>query len=57
MDPQGPYGAKDVGEPHTHPGPAAIANAIYDATGARIKSLPITPDKILRALEEKEKKK
>jgi CO/xanthine dehydrogenase Mo-binding subunit len=36
------------------PTAAAIGNAIYDAVGVRIKSLPITPDKILAALEEKD---
>jgi xanthine dehydrogenase molybdenum-binding subunit len=53
VDPNGPYGAKGVGEPALVPTAAAIANAIYDAVGVRIKSLPITPDKILAALEEK----
>ncbi len=54
IDPQGPFGAKDAGEVPVHTGPAAIANAIYDAIGVRIKDIPITPDKILRALREKE---
>jgi len=54
VDPDGPYGAKGLGEPGLVPTAAAIANAIYDAVGVRIKSLPITPDKILRALKEKE---
>jgi CO/xanthine dehydrogenase Mo-binding subunit len=53
IDPNGPFGAKGVGEPALVPTAAAIANAIYDAVGVRIKSLPITPDKILTALEEK----
>jgi len=53
IDPNGPFGAKGVGEPALVPTAAAIANAIYDAVGVRIKSLPITPDKILAALEEK----
>jgi 4-hydroxybenzoyl-CoA reductase alpha subunit len=53
VDPNGPYGAKGVGEPALVPTAAAIANAIYDAVGVRIKSLPITPDKILAALAEK----
>lgn len=56
QDPEGPFGAKDVGETPTHVGPAAIANAIYDAVGVMIKDLPLTPDKILRALEEKKAK-
>jgi xanthine dehydrogenase molybdenum-binding subunit len=54
VDPDGPYGAKGLGEPGLVPTAAAIANAIYDAVGVRIKSLPITPEKILRALKEKE---
>jgi CO/xanthine dehydrogenase Mo-binding subunit len=53
VDPNGPYGAKGVGEPALVPTAAAIANAIYDAVGVRIKSLPVTPDKILAALAEK----
>lgn len=53
IDPNGPFGGKGVGEPALVPTAAAIANAIYDAVGVRIKSLPITPDKILAALEEK----
>jgi putative selenate reductase molybdopterin-binding subunit len=55
-DPQGPYGAKGLGEPALTPTAAAIANAIYNAVGVRIKELPITPEKILAALEEKKKK-
>jgi 4-hydroxybenzoyl-CoA reductase alpha subunit len=54
MDPDGPYGAKGLGEPGLVPTAGAIANAIYDAVGVRIRSLPITPEKILRALKEKE---
>ena len=54
VDPEGPFGAKDAGEPPAHLGPAAIANAVYDAIGVRIKKLPITPDKILQALRRKE---
>jgi CO/xanthine dehydrogenase Mo-binding subunit len=48
----GPFGAKGVGETGTLTVSAAIANAIDDATGARIRELPITPEKILRALTE-----
>jgi len=54
IDPDGPYGAKGLGEPGLVPTAAAVANAIYDAVGVRIKSLPMTPEKILRALKEKE---
>jgi 4-hydroxybenzoyl-CoA reductase subunit alpha len=54
IDPEGPFGAKDAGEVLIHTGPAAVANAIYNAIGVRIKDLPITPEKILKALREKE---
>jgi len=50
----GPFGAKGVGEPGLVPTAPAIASAIYDAVGVRIKDLPITPEKILKALREKE---
>ena len=53
--PDGPYGAKGVGEATLTAGAPAIANAIYDAVGVRIMELPITPDKILEALRKKEK--
>ena len=45
-----PYEVKGLGEPPLLPTAAAVANAIYDAIGVQIKNLPITPDKILRAL-------
>ena len=52
-DELGPYGAKAVGEVSIlSPGPA-IANAVYDAIGVRIRTLPITPDKIINALAER----
>jgi CO/xanthine dehydrogenase Mo-binding subunit len=50
----GPFGAKGVGEPGLVPTAPAIASAVYDAVGVRIKDLPITPEKILKALREKE---
>ncbi len=50
----GPFGAKGIGEPGLVPTAPAIANAIYDAVGVRIKDLPITPEKVLAALREKE---
>lgn len=53
-EPDGPFGAKSLGEVVVHTPPAAIANALYNATGARVRSLPITPDKVLRAFAEKE---
>jgi xanthine dehydrogenase molybdenum-binding subunit len=49
-DPIGPYGAKALGEPPLVPVAAAIANAVYDATGVRIRELPITAEKVLRSL-------
>jgi CO/xanthine dehydrogenase Mo-binding subunit len=51
----GPFGAKGIGEPGLVPTAPAIANAIYDAVGIRIKDLPITPEKVLKALKEKER--
>ncbi|MBW1775611.1 MAG: xanthine dehydrogenase family protein, partial [Deltaproteobacteria bacterium] len=51
-DVEGPFGAKGVGEPGLVPTAPAIANAVYDAIGVRIKDLPITPEKILKALKE-----
>jgi len=48
-DPYGPFGGKCVGEPPITPAVATLANAIFNATGKRIKELPITPDKILQA--------
>lgn len=47
-------GVKGVGEPPIIPTAGAIANAIYNAIGVRIKSLPITPDKVVMALNERE---
>ena len=52
-DVEGPFGAKGVGEPGLVPTAPAIANAVYDAIGIRIKDLPITPEKILKALKGK----
>ncbi len=51
-DPAGPFGAKGVGEPGLVPTAPAIANAVYDAVGVRIRDLPITPEKVLAALAE-----
>jgi len=52
-DSEGPFGAKGIGEPATIAAAPAIANAIYDAIGVRIFDLPITPEKVLKALKEK----
>ncbi len=55
VDKEGPFGAKGVGEPGLVPTAPAVANAVYDAIGVRIRSLPITPEKILAALRKKAK--
>lgn len=52
-DEDGPFGAKGIGEPGCVPTAPAIANAIYDAVGVRIKDLPITPESVLAAIREK----
>jgi CO/xanthine dehydrogenase Mo-binding subunit len=49
-DAYGPYGAKTLGEPTIIPSVAAVANAIYNAIGKRVKDLPITRDKVLGVL-------
>lgn len=50
IEPKGPFGAKEVGEGVVAQTLAAIANAVYDAVGVRVTSLPITPEKILNGL-------
>ncbi len=54
-EPNGPYGARGVGEPLMVPGAPAIANAVYNAIGVRFLRMPITPDDVLKALREKKK--
>ncbi len=54
-DPNGPYGAKEVGQGPLLPVPPAVANAVYDAVAVRIDEVPITPEKVLKALREKAK--
>ncbi len=54
-DPGGPFGGKEVGECGRAAATAAIANAVYDAIGVRIKDLPLIPEKILHAFLEKRK--
>jgi len=55
IDAEGPFGAKEVGQGPLLPMPPAVANAIYDAVGVRIDELPITPEKVLAALDDKRK--
>jgi 4-hydroxybenzoyl-CoA reductase subunit alpha len=52
-EPNGPFGAKEVGEGAIMPTIPAILNAIYDATGVQITELPVTPERIVRGLEER----
>jgi 4-hydroxybenzoyl-CoA reductase subunit alpha len=53
LDPEGPYGAKEAGEGPLHSSIPAIANAVYDAVGVRLRELPLAPAKVLRALRER----
>ena len=55
-DPIGPLGVKGVGEPAMVPTIPAILNAIYDAVGVRIADLPATPEKVLMAIRDKERR-
>src|SRR2546428_10565036 len=50
LDPEGPFGAKEAGQGPLLPVIPAIANAVYNALGVRIDEIPITPDRVLRAL-------
>ncbi|MCH7825093.1 MAG: molybdopterin-dependent oxidoreductase [Acidobacteria bacterium] len=52
-DAEGPFGAKEVGQGPLLPMPPAVANAVYDAVGVRIDELPITPEKVMTALDRK----
>ena len=52
-DPRGPFGAKEVGQGPLLPIMPAVANAVYDAVGVRIDEIPVTPEKIMKALAEK----
>ncbi|HEX9631595.1 MAG TPA: molybdopterin cofactor-binding domain-containing protein [Gemmatimonadales bacterium] len=52
-DPNGPFGAKEVGQGPLLPIPPAVANAVFDAVGVRVDEVPISPEKVLRALREK----
>jgi hypothetical protein len=52
-DPEGPFGAKEAGQGPLLPVIPAVANAVYDAVGVRIDETPITPEKVVKALESK----
>lgn len=52
-DPAGPFGAKEVGQGPLLPIMPALANAVHDAVGVRVDQIPVTPDKILKALQAK----
>ena len=54
-DPNGPFGAKEVGQGPLLPVMPAIANAVYDAVGVRVDEIPVTPEKVLKALRKKAK--
>ncbi len=53
LDPEGPYGAKEAGEGPLHSSIPALANAIHDALGIRLRELPFTPARVLAALRKK----
>ncbi|UCE31635.1 MAG: 4-hydroxybenzoyl-CoA reductase subunit alpha [Burkholderiales bacterium] len=50
IDPLGPFGAKEASEGGTHSVPPAVAAAVHDATGLRMRDLPMTPDRVLDAI-------
>jgi len=56
IDKEGPFGAKEAGQGPLLPVIPAVANAIYNALGVRIDEVPITPEKVLKALHDKQKR-
>ncbi|HEX5530524.1 MAG TPA: hypothetical protein VFZ82_13230, partial [Methylomirabilota bacterium] len=50
-DPEGPFGAKEAGQGPLLPVIPAVANAVYDAVGVRIDETPISPEKVVKAME------
>jgi len=54
-DPNGPFGAKEAGQGPLLPVMPAVANAVYDAVGVRVDEVPITPEKVLKALKRQAK--
>ncbi|MCL6478627.1 MAG: hypothetical protein K6T65_09440, partial [Peptococcaceae bacterium] len=55
-EPAGPWGVKEVGEGATNPTMGCFSNAIFDAMGVRVYSLPLSYEKVWRALKEKREK-
>ncbi|MGH7798060.1 MAG: xanthine dehydrogenase family protein molybdopterin-binding subunit [Candidatus Binatia bacterium] len=55
-EPEGPYGAKGLGEPGLAPTPAAIGNAVADALGVRVYDLPLKPENVYWAIQNRKKK-
>jgi len=55
-DPTAPFGVKESGEGPVQPTIPAIVNAVYDAIGIRFTELPLSPEKVLKALKEKQEK-
>ncbi|MEN8212182.1 MAG: hypothetical protein ABFR31_10720, partial [Thermodesulfobacteriota bacterium] len=51
-EPNGPFGAKEVGEGAIMPTIPAILNAVYDAAGVRVFELPLTPERVYTAIQE-----
>ena len=56
IDPHTPYGAKSVGEAIGDPTAAAIANAVYDAVGVRLRCLPLVPERVLGAMKNRRRR-
>jgi hypothetical protein len=54
-DPNGPFGAKEAGQGPLLPIMPAVANGVFDAVGVRVDEVPITPEKVLKALKDKAK--
>ena len=52
VDPNSVYGVKGIGEMSVIPMAPAVRNAVYNATGAKVRDLPITPEKLLKAMKD-----
>jgi len=52
----GPFGSKGIGEPALTPAAPAVANAVADALGVRVPELPLTPERVLKAIDEAREK-